>query len=100
MLSKLSGTTIALIILISVVSTGTLVTLDVLQRSESDDSFTAKVDFSEGTNYYTMIEVDDFKAFDANEVAEMLNLKESGGIELKALEDSEILCIIPDQLEK
>ena len=59
MLSKLSGTTIALIILISVVSTGTLVTLDVLQSSESDDSFTAKVDFSEGTNYYTMIEVDD-----------------------------------------
>tara|TARA_B100000767_G_scaffold270534_1_gene294434 strand:+ start:544 stop:1332 length:789 start_codon:yes stop_codon:yes gene_type:complete len=59
MLSKLSGTTIALIILTAVVSTGTVATLNVLQSSESSDSFTAKVDFAEGTNHYTLIEIDD-----------------------------------------
>ena len=59
MLSKLSGTSIALIVLIAVVSTGTLVSLDVFQSSEADDNFTAKVDFSEGTNHYTLIEIDD-----------------------------------------
>ena len=30
-----------------------------LQNSENNEEFTAKVDFSEGTNYYTLIEVDD-----------------------------------------
>ena len=59
MLSKLSGTTIALIILIAVVSTGTLATLNVLQSSENDETFAAKVDFAEGTNHYTLIEIDD-----------------------------------------
>ena len=59
MLSKLSGTTIALIILVAVVSSGTVLTLDVLQNSENNEEFTAKVDFSEGTNYYTLIEIDD-----------------------------------------
>lgn len=59
MLSKLSGTTIALIVLVAIVSTGTLATLNVLQSSESNDSFTAKVDFAEGTNHYTLIEIDD-----------------------------------------
>ena len=59
MLGKLSGTTIALIILIAMVSAGTVASLDILQSSGSDNSFTAKVDFSEGTNYYTLIEIDD-----------------------------------------
>ncbi|RJU86829.1 MAG: PKD domain-containing protein [Candidatus Poseidoniales archaeon] len=59
MLSKLSGTTIALIILVAVVSSGTVLTLDVLQNSQNNEEFTAKVDFSEGTNYYTLIEIDD-----------------------------------------
>ena len=59
MLNKLTGTTIALIILIAVVSTGTLVSLDVFQSSEADEDFTAKVDFAEGTNHYTLIEIDD-----------------------------------------
>ena len=46
------------IVLTAVVSASTLVTYNML-KSEETESFFAKVDFAEGTNHYTLIEIDE-----------------------------------------
>lgn len=58
MLSRLTGVSIAFVILAAVVSASTLVTYSVL-KSEENEPFVAKVDFAVGTNHYTLIEVDE-----------------------------------------
>ena len=58
MFSRFTGLTIAFIVLTAVVSASTLVTYNML-KSEETESFVAKVDFAEGTNHYTLIEIDE-----------------------------------------
>ena len=58
MMSKITGLSIAFVVLAAVVSASTLVTYNIL-KSEADESFVAKVDFAEGTNHYTLIEIDE-----------------------------------------
>ena len=55
---KVTGLSIAFVVLAAVVSASTLVTYNIM-KSEDSESFTAKVDFAEGTNHYTLIEVDE-----------------------------------------
>ena len=59
MFGKVSGVSIALIVLVAVISASTVSTLGIFDNSQSDDRFVAKVDFSEGTNHYTLIEIDE-----------------------------------------
>ena len=58
MMSKITGLSIAFVVLAAVVSASTLVTYNIL-KSEANGSFVAKVDFAEGTNHYTLIEIDE-----------------------------------------
>ena len=58
MMSRVTGISIALLILTAVISASTLVTYNIL-KSEEKEEFVAKVDFAEGTNHYTLIEVDE-----------------------------------------
>ena len=58
MFSRVTGLTIAFIVLTAVVSASTLVAYNML-KSEETESFVAKVDFAEGTNHYTLIEIDE-----------------------------------------
>ena len=58
MMSKVTGLSIAFFVLAAVVSGSTLVTYNIM-KSEESEAFSAKVDFAEGTNHYTLIEVDD-----------------------------------------
>ena len=58
MLNKFTGLTIAFLMLTAIVSASTLVTYEILMSDDSED-FVAKVDFAEGTNHYTLIEIDE-----------------------------------------
>ena len=58
MLNRVTGITIALLVLTAVVSASTLITYNIM-KSEDSEPFIAKVDFAEGTNHYTLIEVDE-----------------------------------------
>ena len=58
MMTRVTGLSIAFVVLAAVVSASTLVTYNIM-KSEDSESFTAKVDFAEGTNHYTLIEVDE-----------------------------------------
>ena len=59
MMSKVTGLSIALLILTAVVSASTLVTYNILKLKENESNLRPKVDFAEGTNHYTLIEVDE-----------------------------------------
>ena len=58
MLGRFTGVAIALLVVAAVASASALVTYKVM-TSEESEAFTAKVDFAEGNNHYTMIEIDD-----------------------------------------
>jgi len=58
MFSRFTGVTIALLVVAAVASASALVTYNIMTSEESEE-FTAKVDFAEGNNHYTMIEIDD-----------------------------------------
>ena len=58
MFSRVTGITIAFLVLTAVVSASTLITYNIM-KSEDSEPFIAKVDFAEGTNHYTLIEVDE-----------------------------------------
>ena len=58
MFSRFTGVTIALLVIAAVASASALVTYNIMTSEESEE-FTAKVDFAEGNNHYTMIEIDD-----------------------------------------
>ncbi len=58
MFNRVTGVTIALLVLTAVVSASTLVTYNIM-KSEDSEPFIAKVDFAEGTNHYTLVEIDE-----------------------------------------
>ncbi len=58
MFSKFTGLTIALLVLTAVASASALVTYN-LAKSTDDEKFVAKVDFAQGNNHYTLIEIDE-----------------------------------------
>ena len=58
MFNRVTGLTISFLVLTAVVSASTLFTYNML-KSEETESFVAKVDFAEGTNHYTLIEIDE-----------------------------------------
>ena len=59
MMSRLTGITLSVLVIVAAVaSASTLVAVNIL-KSEETEPFTAKVDFAEGNNHYTLIEVDE-----------------------------------------
>ena len=58
MLKRFTGFTIAFLMLTAIVSASTLVTYKILLSDDSEE-FVAKVDFAQGTNHYTLVEIDE-----------------------------------------
>ena len=58
MINRITGLTISFLILAAVVSASTLITYNILSSEESEQ-FVAKVDFAQGVNHYTLIEIDE-----------------------------------------
>ena len=58
MMSRLTGIALSVLVVAAVASASTLVAVNIL-KSEETETFSAKVDFAEGNNHYTLIEVDE-----------------------------------------
>ena len=58
MMSRLTGIALSVLVIAAVASASTLVAVNIL-KSEETETFSAKVDFAEGNNHYTLIEVDE-----------------------------------------
>ena len=58
MMSRLTGIALSILVVAAVASASTLVAFNIL-KSEKNEPFRAKVDFAEGNNHYTLIELDE-----------------------------------------
>ena len=58
MMSRITGIALSILVVAAVASASTLVAVNIL-KSEENEPFRAKVDFAQGNNHYTLIEVDE-----------------------------------------
>ena len=58
MMSRITGIALSILVVAAVASASTLVAVNIL-KSEENEPFRAKVDFAQGNNHYTLIEVEE-----------------------------------------